>query len=112
MDIRQYFRKLRAAESTITEEFPMVISLETADGGKAGVASEVSRLTAAKMIIEGRAVLADEKEAAEFRARQIAEKEACENADMARRVQIAIVDQTALAHMKSKKHPAPSASEK
>jgi hypothetical protein len=90
----------------------MVISLETADGGKAGVASEVSRLTAAKMIIEGRAVLADEKEAAEFRARQIAEKEASENADMARRVQIAIVDQTALAHLKNKKNPAPSASEK
>jgi hypothetical protein len=112
MDIKQYFRKLRAAEAAITEEFPVVISLETSDGGKAGIASEVGRFTAAKMIIEGRAVLANESEAAEFRTQQIAAKEASENADLARRVQVAIVDQTALAQIRNKKNPAPSVSDK
>ncbi|MCU1294029.1 MAG: hypothetical protein JWP08_2879 [Bryobacterales bacterium] len=89
-----------------------MISLETADGGKAGVASEVGRSNAAKLIVEGRAVLATEAEAADFRARQIASKEAFEAADLARRVQVAIVDQSALAHIKDRKNSSPSGSGK
>lgn len=105
MDIRQYFRKLREIEAAIAEEFPIVVSLETADGGKPGIASEVSRLSAAKMIVEGRAVLADDTAKAEFRARQIAAREALEKADLARRLQVAIVDQTALAQIRDRKNP-------
>ncbi len=112
MDLRQYFRKLREVESTIIEDFPLVISLETSDGGKPGTASEVSRFNAAKMIIEGRAALADEASKAEYHARRIADQDAVHSADLARRVQVAIVDQTALAHINGRKNPSPSGSGK
>lgn len=108
MDIRQYFRKLRETEAAIADEFPIVISLETPDGGKPGIASEVSRLSAAKMIIEGRAMLADEAAKAEFKEKQLAAREALERADLARRLQVAIVDQTALAQIRDRKGSTPS----
>jgi hypothetical protein len=108
MDIRQYFRKLRETEASIKDEFPIVISLETPDGGKAGIASEVSRLNAAKMIVEGRAILADETAKAEFKEKQLAARELLERADLARRLQVAIVDQTALAQIRDRKNPTPS----
>jgi hypothetical protein len=103
MDLRQYFRKLRETEAAIADEFPIVISLETPDGGKPGIASEVSRLNAAKMIVEGRAMLADEAARAQFKERQLAAREALEKADLARRLQVAIVDQTALAQIRDRK---------
>ncbi len=62
MDLRQYFRKLREIENSLVDAYPVVISLETSDGGRAGVVSEVSRETAAKLIIEGRAILASEEQ--------------------------------------------------
>ncbi len=103
MDVRQYFKKLRQIEAAITEEFPIVISLDTPDGGKAGLASEVSRLNAAKMIAEGRAVLADETQRVAYQLAQLEAREAYESADFAKRVQIALVDHTALAQAKDKK---------
>lgn len=111
MDVRQYFRKLREIESMIVEEFPVIVSLETSDGGRAGVASEVSRLNAARMIAEGRATLADNAIKTEYHARQVAERDAVEAADMARRVQVAIVDHAALAQIKTRNSP-PSGSGK
>jgi hypothetical protein len=62
MDLKQYFRKIRQIEAGLSERFPLVTSLETPDGGKAGLVSEISREQAAKMIVEGRAVLASEEE--------------------------------------------------
>jgi hypothetical protein len=103
VDIKQYFRKIREAEATISENFPVVISRETSDGGKAGIPTEVSRSTAAKMIVEGCAVLASEPQAAEYRAQQRAAKEAFDAAELSRRVQIAIVDHAPLSSHKDKK---------
>jgi hypothetical protein len=110
MDIRQYFRKLREAEAALTQDFPVVISLETADGGKAGIASEVSRSNAAQLIVEGRAVLATEEQVAEYRARQTASREAIAAAELARRVQVAIVDQSTLTQIKDRRSQPPSGS--
>lgn len=108
MDIKQYFRKIREAEAAISEDFPVVISRETSDGGKEGIPTEVSRSIAAKMIVEGRAVLASERQAAEYRAQQRAAKESFDAAELSRKVQIAIIDQTALSSLKDKKNtPAP-----
>jgi len=91
VDLKQYFRKMREIEASLTDEFPLVVSLDTPDGGKAGKLSEVSRQNAAKMIIEGRASLASEEAAKTYRARQAAAKEAADKAEMARRVQVAII---------------------
>ena len=54
MDLRAYYQKIREIETRIEEAFAIVVSLETGDGGKAGIATEVSRGIAAKMVVEGR----------------------------------------------------------
>lgn len=91
MDLKQYFRKIRQVEATLLDRFPLVVSLETSDGGKPGLISEISRTEAAKMIVEGRAVLASEEEKEFYRQQQACAKEAAEKAELAKRVQIAIV---------------------
>ena len=94
MDVKQYFRKLREVESILTESYPLVISLETSDGGKAGLVSEVSRPNAAKLIVEGRATLADAKARAEYSEHQAAAKKAAEKIELAKRVQFAIISES------------------
>ena len=96
MDLRQYFRKLREAEASLKDEFPLVISLETTDGGKGGQVTEVSRLQAARLIVEGRAALASEAEKQQYLAEQSAKKAAAEKAEMAKRVQVAILSDSDL----------------
>lgn len=96
MDLKQYFRKMREIESTISEQYPLVISLETPDGGKAGMVTEVSRLNAARVIIEGRALLANESEKQAYREQQAAARAAAEKAELAKRVQVAILSESDL----------------
>lgn len=91
MDLKQYFRKMREIEGAITDPFVLIMSLETPDGGKGGMVTEVSRLSAAKMIIEGRAVLADESQKEAYLAQQEAARKAAEKAQLANRVQVAIL---------------------
>jgi coenzyme F420-reducing hydrogenase alpha subunit len=104
MDVKQYFRKIREVEAGIQEEFPMVISLETTDGGKAGRISEVSRFNAAKMIVESRAVIANEEQKQQFLDRQLAARRAAEQAELSKRVQVAIISESDLqGHTSSRK---------
>ncbi len=93
MDLRQYFRKFREVEASLIDPYLLVVSMETPDGGKAGVVSEVSRQIAAKMIIEGRAVLANAKDEKLYRELQVVARKAAEKADLARRVQVAIISE-------------------
>ncbi len=60
---------MRQAEGTIEEEFPVVKSLPTEEGGKGGRLTEVGRAVAAKMLTDGLAVLASAEEAEAHRAR-------------------------------------------
>ena len=91
MDLKQYFRKLRDIEACITDAYPVVISLETPDGGKAGVPSEVSRSVAARMIVEAQAVLASEEEKELYKNERLAAKQAIEKAELAKRVHVTII---------------------
>lgn len=91
MDVRQYYRKIREIESTLSEQYVFVMSLETADGGKAGVVSEVSREVAAKMMVEGRAVPATEEEKQAYLAQQATARRIAQKAELARRLQVAII---------------------
>ncbi len=91
MDLKQYFRKLRETESGLVDPFPIVVSLETADGGKGDVISEVSRAVAAKLVVENRAVLATEEQRASYFDAQDLAKKAAEKVELARRVQVAII---------------------
>ena len=91
MDLKQYFRKVREIEAGIREPYVLISSLETPDGGKPGIVSEVSRAIAAKTIAEGRAALATEEEAKRYTETQIAAKQAAEKALLAKRLQLAII---------------------
>ena len=59
MDLKSYYRKIREIEQAIDEEFPIVVSKETRDGGRAGVFTEVPRVLAAKLIVDGIAEIAE-----------------------------------------------------
>ena len=91
MDLKQYFRKLRETEDSLTEPYLVIVSLETSDGGKAGSMCEVPRTVAAKMIVERRATLASIEQKELFFQQQEAAKKAAEKAELARRVQVAII---------------------
>jgi hypothetical protein len=93
VDLRQYFRKIREIEAGLSDQFPVLRSLETPDGGKAGIISEVPRAIAAKMIVEGRAVLASEEERDSYRQQQQDAKAAAEKADLAKQLQVAFLSE-------------------
>ena len=91
MDLRQYFKKIRDMEAALVEPYPLIVSIETSDGGKSGTVSEVARELAAKLLVEGRALLADEQERRDYFDRQTAMRKAAEKAELARRLQVAII---------------------
>ncbi len=91
MDVRQYYRKLREVEAGISDPFVLVSSLETADGGKAGIINEVTREQAAKGIVESRVRLSTEAEQKAYLAKRTADRKAYDKAETARRVQVTIV---------------------
>lgn len=101
MDLRAFYRKLREVEATIGEEYPVVVSRETPDGGRAGVRSEVRREVAARLIVEGRARLATAEEAAQFREQAAEAKRRAEQQAAASRVQLTIVSESELRALKS-----------
>jgi hypothetical protein len=104
VDLRQYFRKVEDLEAGMAEAYQVVVSLETSDGGKSGMTSEVSRLNAAKLIAEGRAVLATEEQKTRFVEARKSAREAAEQAEMARRLQVTIVSEADLARLQGRKN--------
>ena len=106
MDVKQYYRKIKEVEAALVDQYPVVVSLETADGGKAGVVSEVARSIAAKLIVEGRAVLASAVEKAAYLEQQRRAKDAAAKAELARRLQVAIIaDPNAVPTARQTKQP-------
>ncbi|HVV46054.1 MAG TPA: hypothetical protein VHC72_12655 [Bryobacteraceae bacterium] len=91
MDLRSYYRKVREADATLTGEDVVMVSLDTAEGGRAGVRTECPRAIAARLIAELRARTATEEEAREFREQQRAAKETHEQQEAARRVQVMVI---------------------
>ena len=67
MDLKLYYQKIRDTEAGIADAFPIVVSQQTDDGGKAGSFAEVTRAVAAKMITEGTSRLATAQEAKAYR---------------------------------------------
>jgi hypothetical protein len=69
MDLKGYYRKIKAIAASLEEEFPVIRSLATEDGGRAGHLTETPRAVAARMIADGIAEAASAEETQEFRAR-------------------------------------------
>jgi|HubBroStandDraft_5_1064220.scaffolds.fasta_scaffold433966_1 hypothetical protein len=91
MDLRSYYKKVRDAEVTLTGEHVVMVSLETSEGGKAGVRTEVPRAIAAKLIAEVRARVATEEETVEFHETNREAREANEEAEAAKRLQVMVI---------------------
>lgn len=91
MDLRAYYKKIREVEAGIASTFVVTVSLETSDGGKAGVLTEVPRITAAKQIVEGRAQLASEEASEYFYLQNLEAKEAADNEAAINRMQFVVV---------------------
>jgi hypothetical protein len=94
MDLRVYYQKIRDAEAKITEDFPVVVSIESADGGKEGVKTEVTRQTAAKLLVEGIARLASPEQVAEFRAAVTEAKRVADRVAEAAKLRLTILSTT------------------
>lgn len=91
MDLKSYYQKIRNERSKITDEFPIVVSNETPDGGKGGALTEVTRELAAKLLVDGTARLATGVEATEFRQRQADMRKAADDERAASKVQVTLV---------------------
>ena len=93
MDLKAYYQKLRQTESGIAEAQTIVVSLETPDGGRAGVVTEVPRAIAAKLIVESSARQGTEEEALAFREECAEKKRLADRAAVASRIQVTVVSE-------------------
>src|SRR5450755_3030775 len=96
MDLKDFFKRMREIEATIVDTDALVVSHETADGGKPGVVTETPRNIAARLIVEGRARLATPDEAVAHHESVRLAIEESEMAALADRVQVALVSDTDL----------------
>jgi hypothetical protein len=101
MDLKLYYDKIREAEARILEDFPVVISNATPDGGKEGTKTEVPRRLAAKLIVEGLARLASEEEIRAFREALEEAQRIAEQVAAAARVEVAVLSSVELAKLRS-----------
>ncbi|MBX5495548.1 MAG: hypothetical protein IRZ15_09460 [Bryobacteraceae bacterium] len=101
MDLRAYYARIKEVEAQIADEEVVVVSLATPDGGREGVAQEVSRSIAARLIAEGRARLASEAEASEHRARMLEAYQAAEKKAALAKTQFALVSEAELRAIRS-----------
>jgi hypothetical protein len=96
MDLRGYYRKLKEIEKGLAEEFVVVRSLATPDGGVDGTLTEVARALAAKMIADGMAELADKAESDALRAKWAEEKKQEDQKRAAAKIQLTVLTETDL----------------
>lgn len=67
MNLKAYYQRIRDLEASLLTPFVVLVSHGTPDGGKEGLRTEVPSQLAAKMIADGRAHLANDDEARDFR---------------------------------------------
>jgi hypothetical protein len=105
MDLRMFYQKLRKLEQEITEAHVVVVSHETSDGGKEGQKTEVSRGSAARLILEARARLASPEETAEYRKAIGQAVLDAEQRELSSRVQLNVISDTDLRAIKAAARP-------
>jgi hypothetical protein len=101
MDLRMFYQKIREVQSQIEREFPLVVSLATADGGKAGMKTEVPKRIAAKMLVEGQARLASQEEIEQYERGLAEQQRIAEQNAAAARVQISVLSTSELAQLRA-----------
>ncbi len=92
MDLRQYYKKLHEMESKMPETHVLVVSVETGDGGKEGVITEVPRRNACQLILDGRAKRAKPEEEEEYRLMESLKREEFQRVKRASTVRVQVVE--------------------
>jgi hypothetical protein len=105
MDLRGYYRRIQELERTIDSKDIWVVSVETPDGGKAGVVTEVPKRIGCQLVVEGRARLATSEEAQDFLTRQQEERQSAEQLQASRRLQIGVISEHDLRSLKAALRP-------
>jgi hypothetical protein len=100
MDLQAYYKKIRRLESSLKDPSAVLVSLDTPDGGREGVRTEVPRFIAARMVVEGSARLATEEEARDFQEQKVEAKRLAEQLAAASRMQFAIISPAELRKLK------------
>lgn len=101
MDLRLYYQKIRDAEAKLEDEFPIVVSRETGDGGKEGTLTEVPRRIAAKMIVEGVAQVASPEQKEEFLNAQADAKRTADRLAAASQVHVTVLSSSDLDNLRN-----------
>jgi hypothetical protein len=91
MDLQVYYKKIRAMEESFKDPSVVLVSLETPDGGREGVRTEVPRRTAARMIVDGSARLATADEAHDFQEQKAEGKRQADQQAAASRMQFTVI---------------------
>ena len=105
MNLRDYYREIAEVQSKIAGTFALVVSLETPNGGREGVPTEVNRATAAKMIVEKKARLASPEELLQLRAAKAEEQRHKDIASLQERVRMTRLAEDELRALKKALHP-------
>ena len=100
MDLQVYFKKIRALEEGLRDPSVVLVSIETQDGGREGVRTEVPRRTAARMIVEGAARVATAEEAREFQNQKVEAKRQADQIAAASRMQFTVISPNELRKLK------------
>ncbi len=100
MDLKGYYQKIRDIEGRIAEEFPLVVSRETSDGGKEGTKTEVPKRLAAKLIVDGIARLASGQEKTLFDAAQAEAIRVAEQLAASAKLQVTVLASSELERLK------------
>jgi len=108
MDLKLYYQKIRDTEARIEDEFPVVMSLETPDGGRPGILTEVSRRIAAKMLVDGTAQLTSPEQRQEFQRSQAEARRVAEHLAAAAQVRLTVLSTAELDQLRE---PRPGATE-
>jgi fermentation-respiration switch protein FrsA (DUF1100 family) len=101
MDLQAYYQKIREIETKIADEFPLVVSMATADGGKGGTKTEVARRLAAKLLVEGLARLASKDELKAYREGLAEAQRVAEAAAAAAKLQLTVLSSVELDRLRN-----------
>ncbi len=91
MDLRRYYQELRQKEAEIEGKDIYVVSLATADGGQAGVITQVPKAVGCRLIVEGRARLATPEEADRYEREEERKRAEFATQEFARKIQVQVV---------------------
>ena len=102
MNLQRYYAEVRSIEADMPADHVLVVSLETEDGGRAGVITEVPKYEAAVMLKHKRARMLDDDEAEAFRAAATERRRVAHEEHLAERVQVTVISQDQLRKMQNR----------